>query len=217
LNKANNPINPKVDSSLFMEYNESDNFSHPKQQFATTFMGILTAKLLEPEEANLKNSLRNLLGGSGLGFAYEYTAHMNIFNSLKEKYICLSENRSNNVEFSIGGKRRVWIRTVDDIKDLRCGDYGLPIHCNFPAADAIIPPNIILQMTIGDTHNQLSPLILKKIANKLKIKINRLIVIFIVPKDNIKTFNFPKSSIKQYVSCDISFANEKFLENIINK
>lgn len=26
LNKANNPINPKVDSSLFIEYNESDSF-----------------------------------------------------------------------------------------------------------------------------------------------------------------------------------------------
>lgn len=48
-------------------------------------MGILTAKLLEPEEANLKNSLRNLLGGSGLGFAYEYTAHMNISSIVQKK------------------------------------------------------------------------------------------------------------------------------------
>ena len=32
LNKANNPINPKVDSSLFMEYNESISFPHSKQQ-----------------------------------------------------------------------------------------------------------------------------------------------------------------------------------------
>lgn len=72
-------------------------------------------------------------------------------------------------------------------------------------------------MTIGGTHKELSPSILKKIDDKLKIIINRLIVIFIVTKDNIKTFNFPISSIEQYISCDIPFANEKCLENIIKK
>ena len=93
LNKANNPFNPKVDSSLFTEYNESIGFSPSKQQFASTFMGILTAKLQEPEDENLKNSLRHLFGGSGLGYAYEYTAHVNILNSSGREYSFFSEKR----------------------------------------------------------------------------------------------------------------------------
>ena len=48
-------------------------------------MGILTAQLINRTNQNILDSLKHVIGSSGFGHTYEYTAHINILNSIKEK------------------------------------------------------------------------------------------------------------------------------------
>jgi hypothetical protein len=57
----------KTDSSLFMDFEISQNYMMSYETFATTFMGIVAGGIYQLSQGNLSESLRRLFGHSGYG------------------------------------------------------------------------------------------------------------------------------------------------------
>jgi len=179
-------------SSLFRQFSISEDCNRIGEVSSSTFLGIMMENMKMSKDANVIETLASIIGASGMGFGFEYVAHQDILKSNKP-YFCVplqqSSTESSIKEIQLGNKRKVLIRSIEDIGSLRIGEYGLPTTPNFPLVDAIIPPNILLQMTTSDKHygavNRLSD-----IAKALKIQINKLIMIFVTPKESFKNFKF---------------------------
>jgi hypothetical protein len=89
------------------------------------------------------------------------------------------------LELQFGGKKRVFIRSIEDIRHLKEGDYGLLVIPNFPLVDAVIPPNIVLQMTTSQQHEG-SVKALEPNAASLNLRIDQRSTIYIVPADKVE-------------------------------
>eukprot|EP01040_Poterioochromonas_malhamensis_P004148 gene4149-4441_t len=64
-----------------------------------------------------------------------------------------SGQKKHNFEISHQLKRKVFIRKIEDIRLLTpYEDYGIPVIPNFPLIDAVIGPNLFLQMTVSYSH-----------------------------------------------------------------
>ena len=94
-----------------------------------------------------------------MGCLFERNAHEIIYNNLKSnghynlKYL-KTKNKSKCQDLILKQviTRKVLIRRIEDIGNLLRSDYGLPIISNFPLIDAVIQPNVLLQMTEGRSH-----------------------------------------------------------------
>jgi hypothetical protein len=100
------------------------------------------------------------------------------------------------------------LRNIDDIGFLLPGKYGLPITSNFPLVDAIIQPNMLLQMTVSaQKHRGADMGKLSAIRDQLMEK-----DVSVVPRKSLKTFQYQEDldDISQYLLCpDPSVQNRK--------
>ena len=80
---------PKTDSSFFMDYYVFKNFRARKEVFSSFFLGLVAGKLQEGFEATVIGNLQRLFGASGLGNAFEFTAHAQL-SETSEKHWCRS-------------------------------------------------------------------------------------------------------------------------------
>ena len=140
------------------------------------------------------NKLKSVVGSSDGGFGFEYAVHLNILGSI-HPFVCIKlqadnlEARMQTATMQLQQKRKVLIRTVADIANLVDGDYGLPTIPNFPFVDAVIPPNMVLQMAASSKH---LGAVDKRydIAEMLGIDATDLIMIFVVPEDLMAGFRY---------------------------
>jgi hypothetical protein len=195
-------------SSLFRQFDIDEDLELIGEIHSSVFLGVLIADMQRSTDISIIDTLKNVIGSSGFGFAFEYAAHRDVLNSETPYYCCKLSSKNiitNNMiisEFALNNKRKVLIRTIEDITTLRDGDYGLPTIPNFPLVDAIIPPNILVQMTTSKNHvgaiNKLND-----IAEKLKKPINELIMIFITTKESINQFLYVEElpdELQQFVT-----------------
>jgi len=178
-----------TDSSLFKDYFPVNPDGMVRENYATTFMGIVGGGICSHLEGNLNESLKRLFGSSGFGNAFEFSCHGFILNSVSNERWCFSGNYE-TVKLALGQKNKVLIRNIADIEHLKDGDYGFPTVCNFPLVDAVIKPDIVLQMTIGDRHEGAIDRA-GDIANAMGIPTSQMKMVFVVPIDHIETFSFP--------------------------
>ena len=101
------------------------------------------------------------------------------------------------------------LRSISDIDKLNDGSYGLPIFDNFPLVDAIIQPNMLLQFTTSPKNHNGSVDSLSKIRCLLREKdFNKHIMVFVVPKDNLRSFKYQIGlNISQFSTCDDAVAD----------
>jgi hypothetical protein len=85
----------------------------------------------------------------------------------------------------------VLVRTIADLSQLKDGEYGFPTICNFPLVDAVLPPDIALNMTVGNYHKG-AALRLPEITGAMRIDANQFKIVFVVPQEGIRGFQFPK-------------------------
>ena len=182
-------LSSNTDSSLFKHYIVNEDCILQSECFVSTFMSFIAASLQENYDKTIISSLLKLFGSSGIGNAFEMTAHAKLLAS-SGMHSCLDLN-GNLVNLPLGSRQKVFVRTIADLQSLVKGQYGFPTICNFPLVDAILAPDIALNMTIGKSHRgAISKL--NDITNALGIASNQLKMVFVVPKDSIKTFIFPK-------------------------
>jgi hypothetical protein len=151
-------------------------------------MFFIAAALRERCDEGIMSSLNKLIGSSGIGNAFEITAHAKLLAS-SECHCCLGVDGI-LAHLPLGGRRKVLIRTSSDISFLKVGQYGFPTICNFPLVDAVLPPDIALNMTIGKSHRGAVSK-LTEIACAMRISLNQLKMVFVVPEDMIGNFQFP--------------------------
>jgi hypothetical protein len=80
------------------------------------------------------------------------------------------------------------------------GDYCRPLADTFPVLDALILPNVLLQMTVSDSHS-VNEAKLAGILDALKIT-GTVELLFVVPPDKyneFKAYNFKDPTIKMHV------------------
>ena len=176
--------------------------------WASKFMEVLGCTIFETKETYMYDLVARIFGNAGLGNAFEVAAHRKLSTSAENfELIPLHKKGARNVSrepVSFNFRLPVLkIRSVDDIGQLACNSYGLPVISNFPLVDAVVQPAVLLQMTVSEDHkgatNQLDSIrnqLLEKDKTKQKM-------VFVVPYENLKNFKYQQnlSSIQQFVVC----------------
>jgi hypothetical protein len=211
--QASGTSQPTTDSSLFMEFIVDQAYRGHREQFSSVFLGLVAGKLKESFDADVMNKLEHLFGASGMGNAFEFTAHM-LLAETDELHWCF-KSTGEYEQLALGNRRKVLIRSVGDIPSLQTGDYGLPTTCNFPIIDAVLPPATGLQMTTSHTHEG-SITRLPDILDALSIAAEGFTVVFVVPKDVLSGFSFPGNlgAVNMYVTVPTAVATETAFKNL---
>ena len=85
----------------------------------------------------------------------------------------------------------VRFKTIDEIKNLPNGTYGLPMDRNFPVVDAVIQPNTLIQInTSPEQQLEESFAKLADIRAHLRASPKDHRIIFVVPQENIQTIRY---------------------------
>jgi hypothetical protein len=177
--------------------------------WASKFMEILSSKIYEKRETSMFAELKKLVGSSGAGIFFENIAHVQLTTSTTSfdliplhrphaKKVCRE-----SVSFTCP-ERVMRLRSVEDIEHLVVGTYGLPITPNYPLVDAIVQPNVLLQMTISEEKHKGAVDELQAIRDGLLEKDPlKHKMVFVVPEKNMKTFKYQKDlkDIPQFVMC----------------
>jgi hypothetical protein len=204
-------------NSLFIQFVVDENMDLSNKIISSTFAGSLVAQIKSCEDSSIASALRKAIGASGIGNAFEFVAHEHILKSNKPYWAreLLPKNttrkRANFKEIHMHGKRKVIIRTIADISQLKDGDYGMSSVPNFPLIDSAIKPNILLNMTISKTHNGATTR-LPDIATSINKPINDLYMVFVVPQENLNSFSHVASliGIQQYVTSSLPTTKDAF-------
>ena len=125
--------------------------------WASRFIEILIGFVVDKMDKNLLTVLKGLIGGAGMGCAYESIGHKKLTRS-ESKYPLIALNKANQkknrtVDSSMKYNYPVHLfRTIADIGLLENEEYGLPVTCNFPLVDAVIQPDTLINFTTANTH-----------------------------------------------------------------
>jgi hypothetical protein len=90
-------------------------------------------------------------------------------------------------------------------------ERGLSIFENYPLVDAVVQPNILIQITVSPNSHKGAVHMLEEIRGKLKEKDkSKHKMIFVVPQRNVKTFKFQEDlqDISQFSTTDTEVASE---------
>jgi len=149
--------------SVFTHTYVNNMFGEPTTCFCSTFMKYICGRVVEGRDSDLRSRLDELFGASARGIAFEGIAFDQIYRHLQKggKLDVFNiqstisgkrKRRSSKETLTVKVKRKVWIRTVNDVKNLEDGDVGVPMFKNFPLVDFVLKPDIFLQMTVSATH-----------------------------------------------------------------
>ena len=202
-----------TDSSLFREYVVFRDYSSRREQFASVFLGLVADKLKQSADSDVMMTAKRLFGASGMGNAFEFTAHELLLKLQAAPHWCY-KSTGEYVQLPLGNRRKVLIRGVGDISSLRDDAYGLPTICNFPIIDAVLPPAMGLQMTTSHTHAG-SIERLPEILGALKITAAEdFTVVFVVPEGILPGFTFPSNlgAVKMYVTIPTAVTRDAFTQ-----
>lgn len=178
--------------------------------WASKFMEILGCKILDGHETSLYGELEKLMGPSGMGAVFEGITHVKLTSSdTPFDLVPLHPKGAKNVSrdsvlFDLKKPVVKRLKGVEDISSLPLGSYGLPIFSNFPLVDAIIQPNVLLQMTISTCKHKGAIERLSDIRAELTEKEqSEHMMVFVVPRKNMKTFQYQSdlAGIRQFLMC----------------
>ena len=147
-----------VRRSLFRHYIVEKIFDSDCEAWSSGFMKSLAGCIVQKANSEILKELRNVFGNSGMGVMFEREAFRELYENLKDgrQYEIKKMFASGTTRpdlFSVQVTRRVFIRSIDDIKQLKDGEVGVPTICNFPLVDFVLKPNWFLQMTEAETKH----------------------------------------------------------------
>jgi hypothetical protein len=203
LNKSGPRENYNVVNSLMIHQERG------KAVWASKFMEILGSTILDKKEDTMCAAIEELVGKSGIGNIFESTAHIKLTTSntsftltpLHKKGARKVSRAPIPLEFP---SRVVRLRGVNDVNLLSDDTYGLPVISNFPLVDAIVQPNILLQMTVSEERHKGAvdqlPHLREQLSEQDQTK-HRMI--FVVPQKNLGKFKYQAtlSNIPQFIMC----------------
>jgi hypothetical protein len=152
----------------YFEVTDADGSGLVRRGFASTFMSMLAATLVQREELSVLKQLRNILTNGGFGELFEAQVHMTLYEKfttggtlrltqLFRSGYTRTANDHEHEDLNVTVTRKVFIRTVYDIQRLRSNEYGRPIVSNFSLVDAVIkadnpPHGLEFHVTVASSH-----------------------------------------------------------------
>jgi hypothetical protein len=134
-----------------------------KAVWVSKFMEILGSIILDIKETTICSAIKDLVpfgfGNSGFGQVFENIAHMKLTSSemcyyLRPLYKKNARSVSrDSIQFPFPSTV-VRLRSVDDVHNLPPNTYGLPVTNHFYLVDAIVQPNVLLQMTVCEERHK---------------------------------------------------------------
>ena len=204
-NQSSSGVDPSK-RSIFQHYflRKVDGEFELHLDFASPFMKFLAGSFCAKKHQEIFSEIEKLFGGSGAGIAFERIAHEKLYElfksggKIKVQHLCGRGRERIDQEIEPKVNRKVFIRTIEDIKSLTPTDYGIPIIPNFALVDAIIAPNILLQMTRSDSHTGAITK-LPEICRNLSQTPENVMMIFVLDYGNFAKFTMVgEISTKQY-------------------
>ncbi len=151
-----------VKQSMFLHIYR-DQKTGRKEDWASSFMKYLAAAIMDDHNNIIFNELRNLFNNSNaaLGAIFERCAIKDILANLKDgqSYTCNMLTKKKNDEgasweFKSKFTRKVIINKIQDIGNMKCGDFGVPNIVNFALVDLVYKGHdgelILFNMYYGD-------------------------------------------------------------------
>jgi hypothetical protein len=180
-----------------------------KAVWASKFMELLGSIILDKKETTMCEAIEDLVGKSGLGNLFESTAHVKLTTSSAPFTLTpLHKKNARNVSRDAVSfqcpNTIVRLRSEDGVSSLPGGVYGLPVNNCFPLVDAIVQPNILLQMTVSEERHAGAVEQLPHIRGQLSEKDDtKHMMVFVVPQKNLSKFKHHKNldAIPQFVMC----------------
>ena len=163
---------------------------------ASKFMQLLAAEIYESRTGDIIKELETIFGRSGMGNAFESTGHRKLVQSTQPfmlKPLISSSFVKNipSIEEALFNRPVVRFKSIEDIVGLGDGTYGLPLDISFPAVDAILQPDTLLQFTVSPIRHNGNVTRLPEIRDKLNEKDwTKHRIIFVVPEKNLKAFQY---------------------------
>jgi len=212
---ADAAISSFVVSSFFKNIQVDSKYDKEKSEWASTFLKFLAGAIAADSDSSMLVNLKNIFGGSGMGVAYEYYGHQQIFENRNQEYPVIDLITKSTATLRFRFDKKAHLRKVKDISTLKDDEYGIPTTCNFPFGDAFIKtPRTIFQFTTGLRHRGAMSK-LPAICDQLKGEgENAINLVYVVPQDKIGGFtpeNIDLPYVKQYLTTDIRAVNEESL------
>jgi hypothetical protein len=177
--------------------------------WASKFMEVLASVIYEDEEASMYEAVAELVGNAALGTFFECIAHRKLTSDRSFELQPLYKKGTRGVSrtpivLDLSDKHVVALHSIDDIRELPADSYGLPAAPNFPLVDAIVQPNLLLQMTVSAGQHRGATEHLPLIRAQLQERdASKHKMVFVLPQKNMKTFLFQEDlrDIKQFILC----------------
>lgn len=176
--------------------------------FTSTFMCFLAGKIRDKFKTDTMGFLTMIFGRCGVGNCHEYDAHNFFCGLAAATHPCWSWRTKRWEEVPLGGgpRTKVIFRNIKGISGALDKSasipqrYLLPSITNLALIDSIIPPNVVLQMTISETYRGAASKavdISKQLNNP-----QPLLMIFVVPEEVVAKFKFPTDlpNVDMYVT-----------------
>jgi hypothetical protein len=181
-NKDKGEVKSNNLSSLMRHSNDG------KEHFwASKFMEFIGGEILEKEQDDIKVTLVNMVGRTGFGCYFEYRGHRALIQSERTYTLHALHQGVKPVKWVLNKPVLKRFHSIEDIKSLNDGEYGLPYSSTFPLVDAVIQPDTLVQFTSSSKHdgakNRLSEI--RSMLHEKKKEKHRMI--FVV--NNIEDFN----------------------------
>lgn len=198
-------------SSLFVHWTMNAQFRF--QRFASTFMKYLASWIEDNQTDTVFGELKKIVNASGIGFAFEREVikmFLSDRNNREFEMTKLNPKRSTIVDavkrelFQF--TRKVFIYSIDDIKNLQEHELGVPAIPNFPLVDFILKPSIYFQVTIQKNKHKGAVHLLGDL-NEIMSQTNgrrrtrtKPKMVFVLSKENYDDFKYNEDlkNIEQY-------------------
>ena len=181
------------------------------------FLGLIVDEILQRTEITMLQTLKSMIGDSGIGLGFEYTTHRSILQSISS-YWCLqlngtAHNSKTAIKISLNGLVVRHVRTIADLTSLAVGEYGLPTISSFPFGGAFVRLEdgrlVVIQATISDKHKA-DVTKRNKIASSANVKKDKMVLLVILPVDKIPWFSYNDTvnDMPQYISTCVPQATD---------
>lgn len=176
------------------------------EMFASTFLGMFAEEINRRIDIAMSEPLRNVFGNSSIA---EYAVHRSILVS-KSPYWCVQlepnvMHSGSAIQIPLNDLVLKHIRSIQELAQLHVGEYGLPTRTNFEFGDAFVrlSNGKLIVIRAGLSHKHKADQNKRyEIATAAGIEVNQLVLLFILPSDQLPHFSYQNSinDMLQYMS-----------------
>jgi hypothetical protein len=193
-------------AGLFREQPATELFENGPETYASVFMGVV-ANLLGKEAASTWGSVENMTRVRSWESAYEYDSLITLLQTRTRDTWCrvLFPTAEAEAYEPLTLALTTPVVRISTLSDLKCaepqgwsdGACLLPTRPSFPLIDMVVAPRTLIQLSPLKRQGTIAQL--DEIATALGQPAEKLLVVYVVPNDQVRTLTAPRLPCKQVV------------------